>query len=296
MVKEKKRKTSDALERTLKNDLTKKISQKKSVIENVGKVVSLIISILSLYVAVRIGSVANDISLRNQPIELDPTTIMLDESEEFFFISIKELVATQGGVKKAYIAYEVDNNIIYDEVIDHIEVPKSEINLKKIKIATIEDGEFEYYLKDYDAKVYDIVSFGLVIQDYSDNWNLFLILVQPAITFPGITHSASGIDPYGETASQTVCAAYTAEQKACIVDTCLINESTLQKKVREFTTDVTKEAKWDEKTKSILSQTTTPAGGKIAITNSKFAFDITYPEQDVSHIMQLIDRIYTDFR
>lgn len=146
--------------------------------------VSLIIAIVALIVSSTLGNKANELSERNQAIDLQG--IELDDNNDAY---LAKLDLSQGKVKKAYLATIIDKEIIYKELradsLHDIEIDKKSIDIHEVESLNKEKGEadFQSFAEKINVEINDISDFGLIFLDYSNHWSFYYVLLDQKLFF-----------------------------------------------------------------------------------------------------------------
>ena len=283
------------------NAIDIKVDKRKPDATQVYNFIILVGTVLAILFAIKIGYVANDINDKNQPIDIDKDKISLMDEGDCYNVKLDDLAISQGGIKKAFLAYEDTKGIVYKDISpssnNDMKIDKSLVDIKELDIYTESHPEaIEYLLDEHDAKVYDVVNFSLVILDYTNKWQLYYVIIMPEIVYPGVIHTVSATDPYDDPVSETIKVDYVSKQEEVIIDTSLINNQTLDILLDNFYAKNERLSEWIPNSKRIINRENSPAGGSITITDSSFTVDIPYTRLKTTSILENIDAIYKDFR
>lgn len=276
--------------------------------EEIGKWIlnncATIIAFLSLVVTIAIGgitiwiggitnglaSTANELTERNQAIDIG-TIDLIDDNEGHYLVHPQ---ISQGKIKKAYVVLNTENGIIYDDLepsIDDFKIDKQIIDVHEVKVLDMEAGvtDLQEFAEKTGAQINDIVDFGLVFQDYTNQWSLYYVLIRPGFVFSGVTREYKLTKTDGSTITYTYTGNYIAEQKLLVIDTALINENTLEKELDDFN-DYNVTAYFDKK-----NAITEPQDDiDMTMIESKIELFIPYTFRDANNMINIINSVKDD--
>ena len=197
-----------------------------------------IVATATLIATVVIGMIAYSLSNYNQPIVLDREIELNDDGDNHYSVSLH---TSQGKIKCAYLATYKDSEVKYvkltNTALNNIPIDKQQINLKEIEFLDSENEDIAHNLIQMSGtKIYDIVDFSLLIQDYSNYWSIYHILIRPGIDISNIQRSYTlrAKDETNATVSDTATGTYIAPQDVLILNTFPTSERTLREELNAF--------------------------------------------------------------
>ena len=269
----------------------------KRIAKYIGNNISTIVAIISLCVSVWIGTTANtlastenELAKRNQAINISSIDLIGD-NEDYFLVKPD---ISQGRIKKAYLVLIKDNDIIYSKIdssVENFRIDKELIDLHTIEALDMESGvtDFQDFADNHNAQINDVVDFGLVFLDYSNQWSFYYVLIRPGFVFHNVSYKSTVTTFDGSETTNNYVGNYIASPKVLVIDTALINKSTLEEQLDEFDVDIVS-VYFDE----ISRELKTDENVDIVFNEDTARFFIPYTCKNASELMDIFDNVKGD--
>lgn len=285
----------------IETDRTLKLVKRKRVVNILERIAKYIgknlVAIISLCVTVWIGLIANKLAIteneldeHNQAINISGIDLIGD-NEDYFLVRPD---ITQGKIKKAYLVLIKDDDIIYthlDPSLEDFRIDKELIDLHAIKVLDMEAGvtDFQDFADNHNAQINDVVDFGLVFLDYSNQWSFYYVLIRPGFVFYNVSYKSTVTSLDGSEVTYDYVGNYIASPKTLVIDTALINKSTLEEQLEEFDVDIVP-VYFDKISRELRND----ENADIVFDEETATFFIPYTFKNASELMDIFNSVKKD--